>query len=257
MRSVVRLPNRNASTQAADTACRKDGRKCCAAHAHIEAENEYGIQHDVARCADEHGKHADLCIALCGNKRIEAQRKLHENGAKRINAHVFACELDGVFRCAECEQQLIPPDGEHRGEHSRNKQQQRKAVPKNAFRRGIVPFSHADGSTWGSPHAHKRRKCGNQHDQRHANPHAGQGKGTRFGNMADVNAVHQVIKHVYKLRRHGRQCKAEEQLADPFGAKESIVVLHKVRSPVFSLNVFRNNPQHPPKLRAFRFTQAA
>lgn len=45
--------------------------------------------------------------------------------------------------------------------------------------------------------------------------------------MSNINTVHQVVKHVHKLRRHRGQCQAEEQLTDPLRAEESVVVLHE------------------------------
>ena len=85
--------------------------------AHVQGEDEQGVQQDVAHRADEDGFHAHLGEALGGDEGVQAQGQLHEQGAQGINLHILDGIPDGVPAGAEGQQQRTVPDQQHRRQH--------------------------------------------------------------------------------------------------------------------------------------------
>ncbi len=66
----------------------------------------------------------------------------------------------------------------------------------------------------GAAHAHQGGKGGDGHNERQGDSHPGEGAGADAGDVADVHAVHHVVKQVDELGQDGGQGQLEEQAAD-------------------------------------------
>ena len=112
---------------------------------------------------------------------------------------------------------------QHRRQQQRNGDLQRKTAAQQFLGGIVVAAPQRDGGPRRAAGSDQRRKCRHDHDDRHANAHAGQRKAPDFGNVADVDAVHDVIEHVDELgddRRHGQP---HEQFADRFRAQKRLI----------------------------------
>ena len=76
----------------------------------------------------------------------------------------------------------------------------------------ILP-PHINGSSGRTAGGHQRRKRGNDEDQRQADAHAGQRQIAVAGDMADVDAVYNVVQHIYQLGDDCGDCQLPQQLA--------------------------------------------
>ena len=102
-----------------------------APHAHVEAEDEDGVQHRIEDRADQHSLHAHHREALGGDIGVHAQGQLHEYGAQGVNIHIGHAVINSIGAGAECQQQRAVPDEYHRCQHRRHQQLRDKAVAQN------------------------------------------------------------------------------------------------------------------------------
>ena len=64
------------------------------------------------------------------------------------------------------------------------------------------------------PTPHQSRKCEDNYNHQQAYPHAGKGQIAVTGNVADVDAVHDVVEHIYKLGDDRGDGQLPQKLAD-------------------------------------------
>ena len=66
----------------------------------------------------------------------------------------------------------------------------------------------------------------------------------RFGNMSDIDAVHQIVEHIDQLCNHGGEGKAEEKPAEGLFCEKSFVLFH-VHTSENLCKIADRAPRHP------------
>ena len=66
----------------------------------------------------------------------------------------------------------------------------------------MILFSHVNRSPWCAAGTDQCRKCGDDHDDGHTDSHTGKCQAAFPRDVADVNTVYNVIKHVDELGDH-------------------------------------------------------
>ena len=202
----------------------QDGGQGSAPHSHAEQEDEDRVQHDVGHRADEHRQHAFLGEALGGDEGVHAQRYLHKEGAHRIDVHIDDRIVDGVGAGTEGQQKRPVAPKQNQRQHDRDDDLQGKAVAQDLLGLFFVALAHGDGGAGRAAVAHQGGEGGDDHDQRQADAHAGQGQGAVLGNVADVDAIHDVVQHIDQLGGHGGKCQPEQKTAKRVIGQERFVV---------------------------------
>ena len=191
-----------------------DSRRGGTAHPHIEGKNQDGVQDDVAHSADHGGHHAERGKALGGDKGVHAHNDEHKNGADDIDAGVIQRIRQRFFAGTEQHQQGRRSEIKHNGQHSRQNQQQRKAVAHDFFSGIVIAAAHGNGRAGRAAGAAQHGKRGNQHQNGGKQANARQRGCADLRHMADIDAVHNVIQQVYHLRHHRGQCQLGQQLGN-------------------------------------------
>ena len=184
----------------------------CAPHAQPEPEDEDGVQNDVDHGTDHGGEHTGFGKALRGDKGIHAQHQQHEHRAEKINAAVAQRIRQGCVAGTEQPQQPRCPGVEPHRQHDREGQQHRKAVGNDLFGLLPVPLPHGDGSPGRAAGTHQHGKGIQKHQNGGEQSHAGQRRRADAHNMADVNAVHNVVQQVHNLCHDSRDHQLQHQL---------------------------------------------
>ncbi len=180
----------------------------------MENKNKDGVQYDIQHRADEHAEHGHGGLPLGRNEGIQAQCKLHEHGAPQIDADVIQRIADGSIRGAEGVQKRALAHLKQHGEQHTEYRQHGDAAAQDLLGAFPVALAQLDGGQRCATLPGKGGEGGNQHQNGGAHPHAGEGRGPDAGNVADVNAVHDIIKHIDELGGHGGQRQLEHELAD-------------------------------------------
>ena len=185
-----------------------------ALHPKPQPEDEDRVQHQVQHRADEHAQHGHGGLPLSRDEGIQAQGKLHEHGAPQIDADVIQRIADGSIRGAEGVQKRALARLKQHGEQHAERRQHGDTAAQNLLGAVPVTLAQLDGGQRCAALPGKGGEGGNQHQNGGAHPHAGEGCGPDAGNVADVNAVHYIIKHVDELGGHGGQRQLKHKLAD-------------------------------------------
>ena len=120
-------------------------------------------------------------------------------------------------------------------------------IAQNLFRPLPVPRPQADGGQRRAAHPGEGGKGGDQHQDREGHPQPGEGGAAYHCNVADVDAVHDVVEHIDELGRHGGQGQLEHQRADG-GAGERLLASVGLGQ-AFSSNQFCAPPSEPGRVR--------
>ncbi len=183
-------------------------------HPHVQAENQDGIQDDVAHRADDRGQHTEVGEALCGDEYVHPHNCHDEQRPHDVDAHIAQGVGQGAVAGPEEAQHRLRDDLEHHGQHHGNENQGGEAVAHDVLRRLVVLLAHVNGGPGRAARPHQGGEGGNQHDDREAQPHAGEGQAAVLRHMTDVNAVHDVVEHIDKLGHHGGDSQLQQQFAD-------------------------------------------
>ena len=211
---------------------REHGRQRRAAHAHAQREDEDRVEDDVRRRADEHRVHTHLGKALRRDERVHAQRELDKERAECINMQVVSSVVNGVFTRAEGQQRVAPPEQQHRREHDGDADLQREAAAERLFRAVHIVAPHVDRRARRAARGREAREGRHDQNDRQAHAHAGQRAAADLGNVADVDAVDDVVEHVHELRDHRRDREPAQKLSDRLRAEKCFVLLHLTFLPV-------------------------
>ena len=206
---------------------RQHGGQRRAPHAHVQSEDEQRVQRDIGQRADEHRQHAGPGEALGRHEGVEAQRQLDEHGADGIDTHVVGGVGDGVLAGAEQQQEVAAPQKQHGGEGQGQQEQQGSAAAQQPLRAGVVAAAHGNGGTGRTAGGHQCRKGGDDHDEGHAHAHAGEGQASVAGHVTNVDAVHDVVEHIYQLGRHRGDRQLEQEPPYRLRTEKCLVLLHK------------------------------
>jgi len=93
----------------------------------------------------------------------------------------------------------------------------------------------------GAPHAGKSGKGAYQHNHRHGHANARQRRRAFLGDMADIHAVHHIIKNVYQLRRDGWNGQVPQKLAYRLVGQSFLTVLHRACASFECTNSYYSN----------------
>ena len=197
-----------------------------APHAQPEPEDQDGVEDNVDHRADHGGKHTGLGKALRGDKRVHAQHHQHEHRACNVDAAVAQGVRQGGIAGTEQPQQHRCPGIEANGQHHGKEHQYGKAVGDDLFGLLPVPLPQSNGGARRAARAHQHGKSVQQHQNGCEQPHAGQRCRANARNVADVNAVHDVIQQIHDLRYHGGDHELQHQLFDAAGAHILFCLCH-------------------------------
>ena len=170
-----------------------------AADTQIQCKNEDGIENDVYHSTDQYRQHADFGEALCVDIAVHACGGHGKQRTQQINLQIVSCVGEGVGAC---------PEGEENGLHEQiadghndcgADQEQREGVAENFGCPFMVTGASCDGEGRHAAHAKQGRKCHHQRDDGKAQSHTRQRQRASVTQMADVNAVHDVIQQLHQL----------------------------------------------------------
>ena len=195
-------------------------------HAQPEPEDQDGVEDNVDHRADHGGKHTGLGKALRGDKGVHAQHHQYEHRACNVDAAVAQGVRQGGIAGTEQPQQHRCPGIEANGQHHGKEHQHGKAVGDDLFGLLPVPLPQSNGGARRAARAHQHGKSVQQHQNGCEQPHAGQRCRANARNVADVNAVHDVIQQVHHLRHHGGDHELQHQLFDAAGAHILFCLCH-------------------------------
>lgn len=89
-------------------------------YAHMESEDKYRIQNDVADCTDQDGDHRNGGKSLGSDESIHAKGQLYEQCSECINLHVSGCIADGVGTCTKGQQKRFIKSKQDCGQNAGN-----------------------------------------------------------------------------------------------------------------------------------------
>ena len=163
-------------------------------HPHVQGEDEDGVQHNVAPRPQGHGEHPRPGKALGVDEGIESQGQLDKEGAHGIDPSVVPGIGKGGLAGPKEQKEVRTKDLDHHREDQGSDHQHGGAVAQDLLGLVLFPFPQEDGGPGGAAHTHQGGKGGDAQDQRHGDPHAGEGGGAHVGDVADVHPVHQVVQ---------------------------------------------------------------
>ena len=111
----------------------------------------------------------------------------------------------------------------------------------------MIPRAQPDGGQRRAAHADKGAESGNHHDDRQGHAHAGQRHIPYAWNVADIDAVYNIIEHIDDLSRHAGQAELKQGYYDYMFA----VVPSKEKKP--DLVTMQNNFYQTPDEYNIRF----
>ena len=89
----------------------------------------------------------------------------------------------------------------------------------------MIPRAQPDGGQRRAAHADKGAESGNHHDDRQGHAHAGQRHIPYAWNVADIDAVYNIIEHIDDLSSHAGQAELKQKLAKRRAPKPGFVCL--------------------------------
>ena len=168
-------------------------------YAHVKSEDEYRVQNDIADSADQDRNHGNGGKSLCGDKCIHTKSQLHEQRSECIDVHIIRRIGNGISACAEGQQQGPVEFKKDQGQQDRDHDLKGKAVAQDVFCCFLIFSSHKNRGFRCAAGTDQCGKGRHDHDNRHTDTDACQGKTSFAGNVSDVNTVHNVVKHVNEL----------------------------------------------------------
>ena len=194
------------------------GGGCGTGNAHVQHENENGIQNNVDDSADDGGQHTDLGKALGSDKGVHAHDGQHKYAAQNVDPGIFHGVGQGHIRGAEPPQQGGGGKIEYRGQQYGQQHQHSEAVAQNFFCPVLVALSHGNGCPGSAAGTCQHGGGGDQHEDGGEEAHAGEGGAADFGNVADVDPVNDVVEQVDDLSHQCGNRHLHHQFFDAAGS---------------------------------------
>ena len=167
--------------------------------AHVQHEDEQGVQRDVQSGADDDGAHADPRKAHAVDEGVHAEADEHEDGAGDVDAEIFQSEGQR-FRIPSHGSQKGPCEDEKDGcQQGAEDQQHRESRLQDALRPGVVALAARDGAQGIAACAAQVCECRDQGNEGKGDADAGQRRRADAGDVSDEDAVHNVVEHVDDL----------------------------------------------------------
>ena len=207
---------------------RDDRRDGGSPDAHVEQEDEDGVEDDVHHRADDGGEHRLIGKALAGDELPQPCRQDGEHRTGDIVGQVGICIGEGLLAGAEKHQHRLTQSDGRRRQDSGKPQQHDKAVGQNLFGSFVVVFPHADGHQRGAADADQKGKGGDEGHNRSADTRARQGNFSHILDVSDIHPVDDAVEHVDKLRQHRGDRQVANQL---FNVVVSKIVLSEGHNP--------------------------
>ena len=180
----------------------------------MENKNKDGVQYDIQHRADEHAEHGGHRFPLGTDEGVQAQGQLDEDRAQQIDADVAGGIANGGVRGAEGPQDGLLEGAEAHRQHCGGHQQQGQRVAKDPLRLVLFSRPQLDGGQRSASLPGKGGKGGHQRNDGKGHPHPGQCQVPHLGDVADVDAVHDVVQHVDELGGHRWYGQLQHQTAD-------------------------------------------
>ena len=189
---------------------------------HVKDEDEHRVQHDVQDRPDEHRAHGGHGPPLGADEGVQAQGQLDKDGAQQVDGDIVGGIADGGLRGAEGHEHRPLDELEHHRQHRRGAQEQGHRVAQDALSPLPVSRPQADGGQRGAPLAGKGGEGGDQGDDGKGHPQAGEGGAPDDRDVADIDAVHDVVQQVDELGRHRGHRQLPHQLPDGGGGQGAL-----------------------------------
>ena len=202
-------------------------RHCRAPDAPAKTKNQDGVEDDVDDCADDRREHTDLRKALGRDKGVHAHDQQHEHRAEDVDAAIGHRIGESGVAGTEEPQQGGRTGIEARRQHHREKQQHGKAVADDFFGLVFIALSQRDGRAGRTARADEHGEGVQEHKDRRKQTHARQRRRTDALDVADVNAVYDVIEQIDHLRHHGGYHQLQKQGLDRPAAHILSILCHR------------------------------
>ena len=174
--------------------------------AHVEEEDEDGVQNGVQHRPQEHRHHPRAAEALGIDEGVHAERQHHRNGPDEIDQKILPpINHSGVAAPYQIENG-VQKEVEHRHQRRPQHQEVDKGVAHDPLGLLVVPMAPGDGEERSAPHAGEVGKGGNDIHHRHHQADSGEGVPAHVGDVADEHTVHHIVQHHRQLsHRHGHR----------------------------------------------------
>ena len=165
---------------------------------------------------------------------MKGQGQLNKDGAQQIDADILLGVADGGVGRAEGVQDGLLKDAESHGQDRCRAQQHGEGVAQDALRLHPPLRPQLDGGQGRASLPRKGGKGGDQGDDGEGDSHAGEGHVPDLRDMADIDAVHNVIEHVDDLSRDRGHRQLQNQFPNGGGGQDLIAVtglFHRIPLP--------------------------
>ena len=202
-------------------------RHCRTPDAPAKTKNQDGVEDDVDDCADDCREHTDLRKALGRDEGVHAHDQQHEHRAEDVDAAIGHRIGESGVAGTEEPQQGGRTGIEARRQHHSEKQQHGKAVADDFFGLVFIALSQRDGRAGRTARADEHGEGVQEHKDRRKQTHARQRRRTDALDVADVNAVYDVIEQIDHLRHHGGYHQLQKQGLDWPAAHILSILCHR------------------------------
>lgn len=202
-------------------------RHCRTPDAPAKTKNQDGVEDDVDDCADDRREHADLRKALGRDEGVHAHDQQHEHRAEDVDAAIGHRIGESGVAGTEEPQQGGRTGIEARRQHHSEKQQHGKAVADDFFGLVFIALSQRDGRAGRTARADEHGEGVQEHKDRRKQAHARQRRRADALDVADVNAVYDVIEQIDHLRHHGGYHQLQKQGLDRPAAHILSILYHR------------------------------
>ena len=197
-----------------------------AAHAHVQRENEHRGPSTMFITAPSSTENIALRAKPCAvTKEFMPVASRANTRAHHVPEKVFVRVGQRVFAGAEEHQHRPPERDDRRHQRHGENAQHHKAVGKDFARPFLVALAHADAHQRRAAQADQRSHGADHRHHRPAHAHARQRHFADLGNVADVHAVYDAVKHADELRQHcpAGRCGARAGEYRPAGGRSPCV----------------------------------
>ena len=182
--------------------------------AHMQSEDEDGVQDGIDHGADHGGQHTGPGEALGIDEAVHARSDHGEGGAKQIDPQILVRVVPGLLTGAE-EEKDGPAEAVAQGEkHRGGPQEQGEHVAQESFSLFDISLAAGQGEEGSAAGAVEIGEGRDDHDHRESDPETCQGQVSHILQMADVDPVHDVVEQLDQLGHGQGQRLSHDKLFD-------------------------------------------
>ena len=188
---------------------RNDGCEGGSPDSHVEYEDKKRVKNQVQDSADGDGEHSGHSESLGVDKVIHAKTDHDKKRADKVEADVCICiRISNVAGAEQVKQRTFEQVAQYHKNAAGN-QEHGKGVAENLPGTRWFTGTSCHRKKRGTAHAEQVGKCGDDCNDRQSQTDSGERLGGHVRQVADVNAVNDVVKNIDELRKRHRNCQTQ------------------------------------------------